>query len=112
MAFVVCEPCINCKYTDCVTVCPKDDCFFEGANMLVINPENCIDCEACAPECPTEAIFRDTEVPAKWVEFVELNTRLSQADWPRLTAKKDPMGSPEDGQSRRDLLNESPGAGD
>src|SRR5262245_58924471 len=82
MAHVVCEPCVNCKYTDCVTVCPMD-CFYEGQNMLVIHPDECIDCGACVPVCPTEAIFQEYDVPAKWAEFVPLNARLArEGGWP------------------------------
>ena len=74
MAFVVCEPCRDCKYTDCVTVCPCD-CFYEDDSMLYIDPEHCIDCEACVPECPVEAIFHDSTVPAPWTQFIQLNLR-------------------------------------
>jgi len=79
MPFVVTEPCIKCKYTDCVSVCPVD-CFREGPNFLVIDPEECIDCAACVPECPTEAIFLDEDVPKKWTEYIEINERLA-AKW-------------------------------
>lgn len=72
MAYVVCEPCHDCKYTDCVVVCPCD-CFYEDASQLYIDPDHCIDCEACVPECPVEAIFRDTEVPSHWSSFIQLN---------------------------------------
>lgn len=110
MTFVVCEPCINCKYTDCVAVCPVE-CFYEGANMLAIHPGECIDCANCVPECPTEAIFAEADVPAKWSEFIELNARLSQAGWPNINQQKGCMGHLEDGKSRRELLDESPFAG-
>ncbi|HEY7424787.1 MAG TPA: 4Fe-4S binding protein [Gemmataceae bacterium] len=72
MAFVVCEPCRDCKYTDCVTVCPTE-CFYQDEKMLYIDPTDCIDCEACVPECPVEAIFHDTGVPAPWTQFIQLN---------------------------------------
>ena len=72
MTFVVTEACIKCKLTDCVEVCPVD-CFHEGPNFLVIDPEECIDCGACVPECPVEAIFPDDEVPDQWTEFIEKN---------------------------------------
>lgn len=72
MAYVVCAPCHDCKYTDCVTVCPMD-CFYQDESMLYIDPLECIDCGACVPECPVEAIFRDDEVPAKWTEYIQLN---------------------------------------
>ena len=78
MAYVVCEPCRDCKYTDCVTVCPTD-CFYEDGRMLYIEPESCIDCEACVPECPVGAIYHDTRMPAEWIEYVELNaTRVRE----------------------------------
>jgi ferredoxin len=72
MAFVVCEPCHDCKYTDCVTVCPCD-CFFQDEMQLYIDPVECIDCEACVPECPVEAIFSDRNVPGPWERFIQLN---------------------------------------
>ncbi len=72
MTYVVAEPCIDCKYTDCVAVCPCD-CFREGARMLYIDPADCIDCAACVPECPVEAIFAEDDVPAKWRTYVTLN---------------------------------------
>jgi ferredoxin len=72
MAYVVCEPCNDCKYTDCVVVCPCD-CFYQDETQLYIDPEDCIDCQACVPECPVEAIFHETNVPGKWTHFVRLN---------------------------------------
>ena len=78
MTYVVTEACIKCKYTDCVEVCPVD-CFYEGAQMLYIHPEECIDCEACVPECPVEAIFADVDVPPRWSGFVVLNAERSAA---------------------------------
>src|SRR5260370_358972 len=72
MAFVVCEPCQDCKYTDCVTVCPMD-CFYQDEEMLYIDPAECIDCEACVPECPVQAIFHEGNVPAPWTQFIQLN---------------------------------------
>ena len=87
MTYVVTEACIKCKYTDCVEVCPVD-CFYEGENMLVINPDECIDCGVCEPECPAEAIIPDTEDGTE--EWVELNTKYS-AEWPNITEKKDPL---------------------
>lgn len=78
MTYVVAEPCINCKYTDCVAVCPVD-AFREGPNFLVIHPDDCIDCDACVAECPVEAIFPDDEVPEKWEEYIEINERLAEA---------------------------------
>ncbi|MBC7162479.1 MAG: ferredoxin family protein [Immundisolibacter sp.] len=87
MAFVVTEACIKCKYTDCVEVCPVD-CFREGPNMLVIDPDECIDCTLCVAECPVEAIVDEEEVAADQQEFIELNARLSQL-WPPITQRKD-----------------------
>lgn len=87
MTFVVTDNCIKCKYTDCVTVCPVD-AFFEGPNFLVIDPEICIDCALCIPECPAEAIFQDTELPSDQIEFLELNAQLCQ-EWPVITEIKE-----------------------
>jgi ferredoxin len=94
MAFVVAEPCINCKFTDCVDVCPVD-CFYEGENMLVIHPDECIDCGACVPECPVEAIFDEDELPEKWDKYKELNAKYAE-EWPNITAKKDPLPTAEE----------------
>jgi ferredoxin len=79
MAYVVTESCINCKYTDCVEVCPVD-CFREGPNMLVIDPEECIDCTLCVPECPVEAIFAEDDVPDAQQKFIALNAELAK-EW-------------------------------
>ena len=78
MAYVVCEPCRDCKYTDCVVVCPCD-CFYQDQTMLYIDPHDCIDCEACVTECPVEAIFHDTAVPERWADYVALNAERSAA---------------------------------
>jgi ferredoxin len=86
MTYVVTEACIKCKYTDCVEVCPVD-CFYEGENMLVIHPDECIDCGVCEPECPVEAIIPDTEPEAE--KWLELNSKFS-AEWPNITEKRDP----------------------
>lgn len=72
MAYVVCEPCHDCKYTDCVCVCPCD-CFYQDEMMLYIDPDECIDCNACASECPVNAIYQDNDVPGKWALYVALN---------------------------------------
>lgn len=86
MTYVVTESCIKCKYMDCVEVCPVD-CFYEGENMLVINPEECIDCGVCQPECPIDAILPDTEpTMEKWVE---INAQYANI-WPNITRKKTP----------------------
>jgi len=87
MTYVVNDACIKCKHTDCVEVCPVD-CFYEGENMLVIHPDECIDCGVCEPECPVEAIVPDTEDGAdKWVE---VNAKYAAA-WPNITQKIDAM---------------------
>ncbi len=87
MTFVVTESCIKCKYTDCVEVCPVD-CFYEGPNFLVINPDECIDCALCEPECPVNAIISEDELTENQLPFLEINTLLS-AQWPNITVKKD-----------------------
>ncbi len=85
MPYVVTDGCIKCKYTDCVEVCPVD-CFYEGENMLVIHPDECIDCGVCEPECPAEAIVPDTDDRAtKWLEM----NRDYSGQWPNITRKKD-----------------------
>jgi ferredoxin len=76
MAFVVCEPCRDCKYTDCVVVCPME-CFYQDTHMLYIDPTDCIDCEACVPECPVEAIFHDSAIPEAWAHCTALNAERS-----------------------------------
>lgn len=98
MAHIVAEPCFNCKYTDCVVVCPVE-CFYEGEVMLVINPDECIDCEACVPECPVEAIFHEDNLPEQWKDYTQLNREMTlPADkggpdpaWPVITEKKEPL---------------------
>ena len=110
MAYVVTEPCIKCKYTDCVAVCPVD-VFREGVNFLVIDPETCIDCDLCVPECPVNAICADSDVPEKWSQYIELNERLS-AGWPEITETKGPLPSAEEFKEVEDKsseLDESPG---
>ncbi len=89
MTFVVGENCIKCKYTDCVEVCPVD-CFHEGPNFLVIDPDECIDCTLCEPECPAEAIFAEDDLPEDQENFLELNAELAK-EWPVITQKKDPL---------------------
>ena len=109
MAYVVAEPCINCKFTDCVAVCPVD-CFYEGENFLVISPDECIDCGACEPECPVNAIFEEDELPEKWSAYVELNERLA-GEWPNITDQKEPMETSDqfrDVEEKKDLLSENP----
>ena len=89
MSHVVCEPCVNCRYTDCVAVCPVD-CFHEGKQMLYINPDVCIDCAVCIPECPVTAIFADYEVPAEWESYVALNEEKSAAT-PVIAEQQEPL---------------------
>ena len=98
MTFIVLENCIKCKYTDCVDVCPVD-CFHEGPNFLVIDPEECIDCTLCEPECPVEAIYSEDELPPGQEQFLELNAELSQ-EWPVITEMKEP---PEDADEWREV---------
>ena len=87
MTYIVNDKCIGCKFTDCVEVCPVD-CFYEGENTLVINPDECIDCGVCEPECPAEAILPDTENgAADWVQF---NLEKSSI-WPNITERRDPL---------------------
>lgn len=109
MTFVVTENCIRCKYTDCVEVCPVD-CFHEGKNFLVINPEECIDCNLCVPECPAEAIFPDDELPEDQMHCIELNAHYAKL-WPVITVQK---AAPEDAdnwlniKNKGDLLDPEP----
>ena len=86
MTFVVTEDCIRCKLTDCVEVCPVD-CFYEGPNFLVINPDECIDCALCEPECPIDAIKSDDDLSLHEKVFLDLNRELS-AKWPNITSQK------------------------
>ena len=88
MTFVVTEQCIKCKLTDCVEVCPVD-CFHEGPNMLVIDPDECIDCTLCEPECPVEAIMSEDDLPEDMQQYLELNTEHSR-EWPVINEMKDP----------------------
>ncbi|MBI3824008.1 MAG: ferredoxin family protein [Planctomycetes bacterium] len=97
MAHVVCEPCRDCKYTDCVVVCPME-CFYEDGSMLYIDPTECIDCQACIPECPVEAIFQDFDVPAEWTHYLALNAERSAAliaaSEGHITEKREPKVGP------------------
>ena len=88
MTFVVLEDCIKCKYTDCVEVCPVE-CFHEGPNFLVIDPEECIDCALCVPECPINAIVPEKDVPEDQREFLQINADLA-AEWPEISRRKPP----------------------
>ncbi len=104
MTFVVTENCIKCKYTDCVDVCPVD-CFHEGPNFLVIDPDECIDCTLCEPECPAEAIFSEDDLPDEQMEFIQINEELSRV-WPVISEKKDALPDAEewDGKSNKTPL--------
>ena len=105
MTFVVAENCIKCKYTDCVEVCPVD-CFHEGPNFLVIDPEECIDCTLCEPECPAQAIYPEDDLPADQQDFLQLNAELS-LEWPVITERQEPLPDADewDGKSgKRDLI--------
>lgn len=93
MTFVVTEQCIRCKYTDCVDVCPVD-CFHEGPNFLVIDPEVCIDCALCVPECPVDAIYDEEDLPEEYTDFIELNAALAK-EWPEITETKEPLADAE-----------------
>jgi len=89
VTYVVTENCIKCKYTDCVDVCPVD-CFHEGPNFLVIDPDECIDCTLCVAECPAEAIYAEDDVPAGQESFIALNAELAKS-WPVIIERKDPL---------------------
>lgn len=89
MTYVVTESCILCKHTDCVDVCPVD-CFREGPNFLAIDPDECIDCAVCVPECPENAIYADTDVPEDQKHFIQINADLSKR-WPAITQSKDSL---------------------
>jgi ferredoxin len=98
MTHTVCEPCHDCKYTDCVAVCPVE-CFYQDDVLLYIDPVDCIDCEACVPECPVEAIFAEANVPAQWQSYTPLNAtkaaELKAAGGDaHITEKQDPKEGP------------------
>jgi len=92
MAYVVTEPCVDCKFTDCAAVCPVE-AFHETPDRLYINPDTCIDCDACVPECPVEAIFPEDEVPEKWHDYIEMN-RHECENFPTLAEKKPALKGP------------------
>ena len=98
MTFVVTDKCIKCKYTDCVEVCPVD-CFHEGPNMLVIDPEECIDCGLCEPECPIDAIVPEDDLTEDQAPLLALNGELA-GQWPVLSEIKDP---PDDAREWEDV---------
>lgn len=102
MTYVVTENCIKCKHTDCVDVCPVD-CFYEGPNFLVIDPDECIDCDACVPVCPVGAIFAEDDVPEDQEDFIDLNAELAQA-WESITEQKAPPQDAEKWDGVKDKL--------
>ena len=112
MTYIVTDNCIMCKYTDCVEVCPVD-CFYEGENMLVIHPDECIDCGVCEPECPADAIRPDTEPGLE--NWLEINRRFSEV-WPVITQQKEqpPEAEKYDGMEGKygKYFSEKPGEGD
>ncbi|MFE2931919.1 MULTISPECIES: ferredoxin FdxA [unclassified Streptomyces] len=111
MAYVVTEPCIKCRYSDCVAVCPVD-AFHVGANMLVIDPDECIDCGACEPECPTTAIFEESEVPEKWADYTKLNATYTEK-WPSITEQREALPDAEkwkDVEDKKGLFDPNPGS--
>ena len=102
MTFVVIENCIKCKYTDCVEVCPVD-CFREGPNFLVIDPEECIDCTLCEPECPANAIVAEDDLPANQAQFLALNKELAR-QWPVITERKEGLPDSKEWDGKPDKL--------
>ena len=112
MTYVVNENCIRCKLMDCIEVCPVD-CFYVGENMLVIHPDECIDCGVCEPECPAEAILPDTEDGLE--KWLELNTKFS-AEWPNITQSKEPPADADEHKDEEDKYDKyfsaEPGEGD
>ncbi len=111
MTFVVTEDCIKCKFTDCVEVCPVD-CFYEGENVLVIHPDECIDCGVCEPECPIDAILPDIDSKAE--QYLEMNRKYAEI-WPNITCQKEPMEGYQEWEgkpNKMQYLSEEPGEGD
>ena len=119
MAYIVNDKCIDCKYTDCVEVCPVD-CFYEGENMLVIHPDECIDCGVCEPECPQEAITSDSDDADDLAYWLQINRQYSEGgEWPVVTKSKGGMPDSEKWDflkgftgSKKELLDPTPGDGD
>lgn len=104
MTHVVTENCIRCKYTDCVDVCPVD-CFREGPNFLVIDPDECIDCAVCIPECPANAILPEEDVPGDQQQYIALNAELAKS-WPSITKRKAPLPDADEWKDRTGKLDE------
>jgi ferredoxin len=104
MTHVVTEACINCKYTDCVDVCPVD-CFKEGPNFLTIDPDECIDCAVCIPECPVNAIYAEEDVPKDQQHMTKINAELALSpDYKTITKRKEPLPTAEEYKDRTDKL--------
>jgi len=102
MTHVVTESCIKCRYTDCVDVCPVD-CFREGPNFLVIDPDECIDCAVCIPECPVNAIYAEEDVPSDQKKFIAINAELTSG-WPSITRMKQHLPDADDWKDVKDKL--------
>jgi ferredoxin len=102
MTYVVADACVKCKYTDCVDVCPVD-CFHEGPNFLVIDPEECIDCTLCVAECPAEAIFAEDDVPEDQRVYIQLNAELAKV-WKVIVERKDPLPDADEWVKVKDKL--------
>ena len=110
MPHIVAEPCINCRHTNCVSVCPVN-CFHEGRNSLVIDPKECIDCGLCVRECPVKAIFEDANLPSKWNEYIELNRKYA-SEWPVITHSRQPLPTADEFRlvdNKRELFDPAPG---
>jgi ferredoxin len=105
MTHVVTEACIRCKYTDCVDVCPVD-CFREGPNFLTIDPDECIDCAVCIPECPVNAIYAEEDVPADQQHMVAWVGELARIGWPSITKRKTPLADADDWKDKTGKLSE------
>ena len=106
MTHVVSDPCIRCKYTDCVDVCPVD-CFREGPNMLVIDPDECIDCAVCIPECPVNAIYAEEDLPSDQQHFIKINADLTNAPgWKSITKRKEALPDAEEWKDKTNKLSE------
>lgn len=103
MTYVVTEACVKCKYTDCVDVCPVD-CFHEGPNFLVIDPEECIDCTLCVAECPVEAIYAEDDVPDDQQAFIAINAELA-AQWKVIIERKDALPDADEWAKVKDKRN-------
>lgn len=92
MTYIVAEPCVNCRYTDCALVCPVE-AFHLDDDMLVIHPETCIDCDACVPECPVEAIFVEDKLPSEWSHFTKINAERALSGLPTINVRLIPYVS-------------------